>query len=113
MDNTLSKLLQDFPILDQKVNDERLVYLDNAATAQRPNQVIEALTHFYQTDNANVHRGVHTLAERATADYEAARRKMQKFIHAPEPEEVIFTKGCTEGLNLPMAKPTFLPETRL
>ncbi|GAX03009.1 cysteine desulfurase [Secundilactobacillus pentosiphilus] len=100
MDSTLNKLLSDFPILDQKVNDERLVYLDNAATAQRPNQVIKALTHFYQTDNANVHRGVHTLAERATADYEAARRKVQQFINAPEPEEVIFTKGCTDGLNL-------------
>ncbi|WP_203648795.1 cysteine desulfurase [Secundilactobacillus yichangensis] len=100
MDSTLSKIMSDFPILDQKVNDERLVYLDNAATAQRPNQVIAALTHFYQTDNANVHRGVHTLAERATADYEAARRKVQQFINAPEPEEVIFTKGCTDGLNL-------------
>lgn len=100
MDSTLTKLMRDFPILDQKVNDERLVYLDNAATAQRPNQVIKALTHFYQTDNANVHRGVHTLAERATADYEDARRKVQKFINAPEPEEVIFTKGCTDGLNL-------------
>ncbi|MFC6253543.1 cysteine desulfurase [Secundilactobacillus hailunensis] len=100
MDSTLNKVMNDFPILNQKVNDERLVYLDNAATAQRPNQVIKALTHFYQTDNANVHRGVHTLAERATADYEAARRKVQKFINAPEPEEVIFTKGCTDGLNL-------------
>ncbi|KRK97785.1 sufS protein [Secundilactobacillus odoratitofui DSM 19909 = JCM 15043] len=100
MANTLSKLNQDFPILNQTVNDEQLVYLDNAATAQRPNQVIEALTHFYQTDNANVHRGVHTLAERATADYEEARRKLQAFINAPEPEEVIFTKGCTDGLNL-------------
>ena len=91
---------QDFPILDQKVNDEQLVYLDNAATAQRPTAVTDSLVHFYQTDNANVHRGVHTLAERATEDYENARRKVQKFINAAEPEEVIFTKGTTDGLNL-------------
>jgi len=77
---------QDFPILDQKVNDEQLVYLDNAATAQRPTAVTDSLVHFYQTDNANVHRGVHTIAERATEDYENARRKGQKFINADEPE---------------------------
>lgn len=91
---------QDFPILDQQVNDEQLVYLDNAATAQRPTAVTDSLVHFYQTDNANVHRGVHTLAERATEDYENARRKVQQFINAAEPEEVIFTKGTTDGLNL-------------
>jgi len=91
---------QDFPILDQKVNDEQLVYLDNAATAQRPTAVTDSLVHVSQTDNANVHRGVHTLAERATEDYENARRKVQKFINAAEPEEVIFTKGTTDGLNL-------------
>lgn len=93
-------LRQDFPILNQKVNDEQLVYLDNAATAQRPTAVTDSLVHFYQTDNANVHRGVHTLAERATEDYENARRKVQRFINAAEPEEVIFTKGTTDGLNL-------------
>ncbi|KRM73272.1 cysteine desulfurase [Secundilactobacillus collinoides] len=100
MANNLSKYASDFPVLNQKVNDERLVYLDNAATAQRPNQVVESLVHFYQNDNANVLRGVHTLAERATAEYEEARRKIQHFINAPEPEEIIYTKGCTDGLNL-------------
>lgn len=90
----------DFPILKQRVNDEPLVYLDNAATAQKPTAVMAALTRFYEHDNANVHRGVHTLAERATSDYEAARQKAQRFIHAAEPAEVIFTKGTTDGLNL-------------
>lgn len=100
MAQKLSESLTDFPILNQEVNDERLVYLDNAATAQKPNQVVEALTHFYQHDNANVHRGVHTLAERATAAYEDARHKVQHFIHAEKPTEIIFTKGATDGLNL-------------
>ena len=97
---TFSKLRADFPILDQEVNGEPLVYLDNAATAQRPTPVLKQLMHFYQTDNANVHRGVHTLAERATADYEAARRTAQAFINAAKPAEVVFTKGCTDALNL-------------
>ncbi len=97
---TFSKLRADFPILDQEVNGEPLVYLDNAATAQRPTPVLKQLMHFYQTDNANVHRGVHTLAERATADYEAARRTVQAFINAAKPEEIVFTKGCTDALNL-------------
>ncbi|PTV36958.1 cysteine desulfurase [Limosilactobacillus fermentum] len=100
MDKIISALRADFPLLDQQVNDEPLVYLDNAATAQRPTPVLKQVLDFYQTDNANVHRGVHTLAERATADYEAARDKVQKFIHAKKREEVIFTKGCTDSLNL-------------
>lgn len=100
MDKSISDLRADFPILDQQVNDEPLVYLDNAATAQRPTPVLKQVLDFYQTDNANVHRGVHTLAERATADYEAARDRVQKFIHAKKREEVIFTKGCTDSLNL-------------
>lgn len=100
MDKSISDLRADFPILDQRVNDEPLVYLDNAATAQRPTSVLKQVLDFYQTDNANVHRGVHTLAERATADYEAARDRVQKFIHAKKREEVIFTKGCTDSLNL-------------
>lgn len=100
MDKSISSLRADFPLLDQQVNDEPLVYLDNAATAQRPTPVLKRVLDFYQTDNANVHRGVHTLAERATADYEAARDKVQKFIHANKREEVIFTKGCTDSLNL-------------
>lgn len=90
----------DFPALNQTVNDEPLVYLDNAATSQRPTPVLERLMDFYQTDNANVHRGVHTLAARATADYEGARRTVQDFIHAADPREIVFTKGCTEALNL-------------
>ncbi|MDT6979306.1 cysteine desulfurase [Levilactobacillus zymae] len=94
------EVTQDFAILTQRVNDEPLTYLDNAATTQKPRQVIAALTRFYQHDNANVHRGIHTLAARATAQYEAARGKVQHFIHAAEPAEVIFTKGTTDGLNL-------------
>lgn len=100
MDKSISALRADFPLLDQQVNDEPLVYLDNAATAQRPTPVLKRVLNFYQTDNANVHRGVHTLAERATTDYEAARDKVRTFIHANKREEVIFTKGCTDSLNL-------------
>lgn len=91
---------KDFPILDQKVNDEPLVYLDNAATSQKPLPVIDEITRYYKHDNANVHRSVHTLGERATEEYEAARQKVAKFINAPEAREVIFTKGTTDSLNL-------------
>ncbi|MCI5871775.1 cysteine desulfurase [Streptococcus sp.] len=90
---------EDFPILDQSVHDEPLVYLDNAATTQKPKQVLEILTHYYETNNANVHRGVHTLAERATADYEAAREKIRAFINAKTSKEILFTRGTTTGLN--------------
>lgn len=100
MANSINDLIADFPVLDQKVNGERLAYLDNAATAQKPKQVVDTLVHFYEHDNANVHRGVHTLAERATAEYEEARKKVQHFINAPDSKEIIFTKGCTDGLNL-------------
>lgn len=89
----------DFPILFQEVNDEPLVYLDNAATTQKPKQVLDVLRHYYETDNANVHRGVHTLAERATADYENSREKVRAFINAKETAEVLFTRGTTTGLN--------------
>lgn len=89
----------DFPILFQEVNDEPLVYLDNAATTQKPKQVLDVLRHYYETDNANVHRGVHTLAERATADYENSREKVRTFINAKETAEVLFTRGTTTGLN--------------
>ena len=75
-------LRRDFPILDQIVNDEPLVYLDNAATTQKPTQILEAIAAYYEKDNANVHRGVHTLAERATAAYEAARERVRSVIHA-------------------------------
>ncbi|MBO0430793.1 cysteine desulfurase [Enterococcus sp. DIV0660C] len=93
------KLRADFPILFQEVNDEALVYLDNAATTQKPKQVLDALTRYYEKDNANVHRGVHTLAERATHEYEAAREKVRRFIHANETAEVLFTRGTTTSLN--------------
>lgn len=92
-------LQRDFPILDQIVNDEPLVYLDNAATTQKPTQVLEAIAAYYAKDNANVHRGVHTLAERATAAYEAARERVRSFIHAASTKEVLFTRGTTTGLN--------------
>ncbi|MFD2729648.1 cysteine desulfurase [Enterococcus camelliae] len=90
---------KDFPILDQQVNDEPLVYLDNAATTQKPQAVLDALNDYYHKDNANVHRGVHTLAERATHTYEAAREKVRAFIHANKTAEVLFTRGTTTSLN--------------
>lgn len=93
------KVRQDFPILFQEVNDEPLVYLDNAATTQKPKAVLDALAYYYEHENANVHRGVHTLAERATHSYEAAREKVRKFINASETAEVLFTRGTTIGLN--------------
>ncbi|HEM2777563.1 TPA: cysteine desulfurase [Streptococcus suis] len=93
------RIRKDFPILDQVVNDEPLVYLDNAATTQKPQQVLDVLVDYYQTDNANVHRGVHTLSERATARYEAARQKVADFIHAKSSKEILFTRGTTTSLN--------------
>lgn len=93
------KIRQDFPILFQEVNDEPLVYLDNAATTQKPKQVLATMTHYYSANNANVHRGVHTLAERATHDYEAAREKVRRFLNAQETSEIIFTRGTTTSLN--------------
>ena len=93
------KIRQDFAILDQVVNDEPLVYLDNAATTQKPQVVLDALMAYYHEDNANVHRGVHTLAERATAAYEASREKLRQFINAKSTKEVLFTRGTTTGLN--------------
>lgn len=98
--NTWTNLRHDFPILQQRVNGERLAYLDNAATAQRPTPVIKELVDFYQHDNANVHRGVHTLTTRATERYETARHTVQHFIHAKSAKEIIFTKGTTDALNL-------------
>lgn len=94
------KIRADFPVLDQIVNDEPLIYLDNAATTQKPQAVLDVLNHYYLQDNANVHRGVHTLAERATAEFEVARKKVQQFIHANSNKEIIFTKGTTDSLNI-------------
>lgn len=90
---------QDFPILNQVVNDEPLVYLDNAATTQKPQAVLDTLMAYYHEDNANVHRGVHTLAERATAAYEASREKLRAFLNAHSTKEILFTRGTTTGLN--------------
>jgi len=89
-----------FPVLHQEVNGKPLVYLDNAATTQKPQSVMDSLTRYYELDNANIHRGAHTLAARATEYYEKTRLMVQEFINSREPEEVIFTKGTTEGINL-------------
>jgi cysteine desulfurase/selenocysteine lyase len=96
----MESLRQDFPILNQKVHGHPLVYLDNAATSQKPRTVIEALNHFYEHDNANVHRGIHELSRRSTEAYEGARAAAAKFINARSTEEIIFTRGTTEGINL-------------
>jgi cysteine desulfurase/selenocysteine lyase len=90
----------DFPILNQQVHGKPLIYFDNAATSQKPRAVIDALVHYYEHDNANVHRGIHELSNRATAGYEAARTRAAKFINARSAEEIIFTRGTTEGINL-------------
>lgn len=95
----IAKVRQDFPILFQIVNDEPLIYLDNAATTQKPKQVISAIENYYAHDNANVHRGVHTLSERATKQYEEARETVRAFINAASTKEVLFTRGTTTSLN--------------
>ena len=91
---------EDFPILKQTVNGKPLVYLDNAATSQKPQSVIDALVNYYTTENSNVHRGVHTLSQQATDDYEGARSKIKRFINASDEREIIFVRGTTEGINL-------------
>jgi SufS family cysteine desulfurase len=90
----------DFPILRQTVHGKPLIWLDNAATTQKPRQVIEAVKHFYERDNSNVHRGAHTLAARATDAYESAREKVRRFLGASSPEEIVFVHGATEAINL-------------
>src|SRR5665213_2467417 len=96
----VKKIREFFPVLNREVNNQLLVYLDNAATSQKPQVVIDALTYYYSNYNANIHRGIHTLAEEATAAYEASRKTVQEFINAPSSEEIIFTRGTTEGINL-------------
>ncbi len=91
---------EDFPILKQQVHGHPLVYLDNAATTQKPRQVTDALNHFYQCDNSNVHRGIHQLSTRATMAFEAARQRAARFLNARSENEIIFTRGTTEGINL-------------
>ncbi|NOS71359.1 MAG: cysteine desulfurase [Verrucomicrobia bacterium] len=95
-----AKLRADFPILDQKVHGKPLIYFDNAATSQKPRAVIDALVHYYERDNANVHRGIHELSNRSTIAFEAARARAAKFINARSADEIIWTRGTTEGINL-------------
>jgi cysteine desulfurase/selenocysteine lyase len=99
-DYDVEKIRADFPILKQTIRGKKLVYLDNAATSQKPQAVIDALVHYYTCDNANIHRGVHFLSEHATGEHEAARRTTQKFLNAAKSEEVIFVRGASEGINL-------------
>lgn len=96
----VNDLRKEFPILNRKINGNPLVYLDNAATNQKPLQVINSISEYYKTINSNVHRGVHSLSEKATSAYEEAREKVRKFINAGSVKEIIFTKGTTEGVNL-------------
>lgn len=94
------RLRRDFPILGSRVNGKPLVYLDNAATSQKPQAVLDALSHYYGADNANIHRGVHQLSERATEAYEEARRRLRRFLNAASDEEIVFTTGTTDSINL-------------
>lgn len=96
----IQAIRRDFPILDQVVNGRPLVYFDNAATTQKPLPVLNALAHYYEGYNANIHRGIHTLAEKATSAFEQSRRAIQQFLHAAHVEEIIFTYGTTDGINL-------------
>ena len=99
----IQAIREDFPILDTRVGNHVLVYLDNAATTQKPQAVIDALTHYYSAQNANIHRGVHYLSEQATDAYETARGKIAGFLNASNPREIIFVRGATEAIN-------FLPQ---
>ena len=96
----VERVRQEFPILAEKPYDKPLVYLDSAATSQKPQAVIDAISGSYSRDNANVQRGVHDLSERATEAYEAARAKVQCFLNAAHAEEIVFTRGTTEAINL-------------
>ncbi|GAX91204.1 cysteine desulfurase [Effusibacillus lacus] len=96
----VKQIKQDFPVLQQKVNGKPIAYLDSAASAQIPRQVVEAMSQYYATSHANVHRGVHTLGERATSAYEEAREKVARFVNAPVPQNIVFTRGTTEAINL-------------
>jgi len=108
----VARLRADFPILAERVNGRPLVYLDNAATTQKPRAVLDALAMYYEHDNANVHRGVHTLSQRATDAYEAARANVARFVNARMPEEIVYTRGTTDGINLvaqSFARPRLAP----
>ena len=96
----IDKIRADFPILSREINGKPLVYLDNAATTQKPDIVIESIKHFYTYENANIHRGLHFLSELATGAYETARLKVKEYLNALSASEIIFTKGTTDGINL-------------
>jgi cysteine desulfurase/selenocysteine lyase len=96
----VERIRRDFPILSRSIRGRKLVYLDNAATTQKPQVVIDRLVRYYTEENSNVHRGVHYLSEVATADYEAARTTVKKFINARDEKEIVFTRGTTEAINL-------------
>ena len=95
-----SKIIAQFPILKKKINKHQLVYFDNAATTQKPISVINSINKYYREYNANIHRGIHTLAEKATREFEKTRETIKSFIKAKNAKEIIFTKGTTEGINL-------------
>lgn len=95
----IQQIRKDFPILNQKVNGKPLVYFDNGATSQKPQVVIDAIAKYYQQTNANIHRGVHYLSQKATDEYEQARQKVQQHLNALHPHEIIFTAGTTAGIN--------------
>ena len=96
----IDQIRADFPVLHQQVNKAPLIYFDNAATTQKPKAVIDALSAYYEQDNANIHRGIHTLAERATTAYELTRKKLSSFLNSPSSDQIIFTSGTTAGINL-------------
>ncbi|MGH8527088.1 MAG: aminotransferase class V-fold PLP-dependent enzyme, partial [Gammaproteobacteria bacterium] len=107
---------QDFPILERRVRGQPLVYLDNAATTQKPRVVIEAIARYYRECNSNIHRGVHTLSQEATERFEEARVKVQRFIHAAHSHEIIFVRGTTEAINLvaqSYGRPQFKPKDEI
>jgi cysteine desulfurase/selenocysteine lyase len=99
-DFDVNKVRADFPILTRKIHGKPLVYLDNAATTQKPQAVVDSLIYYYTAQNSNIHRGVHTLSEEATASYEESRATVQRFLNAADPREIIFVRGATEGINL-------------
>src|SRR5436309_377468 len=96
----VDRIRKDFPILERTMNGKPLVYLDSAATSQKPRQVIDALTDYYERHNANIHRGVYELAERATQMYEDARATLARFVGAADPSSIVFNRGTTESVNL-------------
>ena len=111
----IERIQRDFPILAERIHGKRLVYLDNAATSQKPRAVIDAIVHYYEHLNANIHRGVHTLSVNATEAHDEARETVRRFIQAADANEIIFVRGATEAINLVagrMAAPTWAKATK-